>query len=687
VSTLGGEFSAYLPENPALADLQGAIVRLRGVCAVLTNANGDLTEVRLWTQDPEAVLVDEPRPADPFTTPVQTISGLRQSPIAQLADHRVRLAGHVLLHEPNRYLYLEDEGGGLFVLTRQEGSLRPGEQVEVVGFAGREGNRLVLRDALWRPSGPSPAPAPQSLASTSPVQPALDARLVALDATLRQAVSEGAQARLTLEAGDVVFDAVLHDLAGWRAPAPGSRLRVTGVYTVEFDEYRRPHGFRLELRSAADVAVLGLPPWWTARRTGYAVAGLTAFTAFIVMWTIVLRRRVQAQTAQIRQQLEREARMQTELERTSRLESLGVLAGGIAHDFNNLLTAIMGNLSLAAMDARVMALAGDCIGEANRATRRARDITQQLLTFAKGGDPVRTAVALPEIVRETANFALHGSNVRLDLVCPEDLPPGNVDGGQISRVIHNLVVNSVQAMLAGGTVTIDLQEVQVAAGEILALQPGRYIRISVADTGPGIPPEILPRIFDPYFSTKASNQNSGLGLASVRSVVLKHNGHVDVESKLGTGTVFRIWLPVATAAPAGLAAASEAVPAKPVRVLLMDDELVIRSVAGRILAQAGHTAVLVADGAEAVAAYAKAHAAGEPFDLVIFDLTVPGGVGGKDALRELQKINAGVVAIASSGYSSDPVMANPRAFGFRASLPKPYGIAELERIIAEVRRA
>jgi signal transduction histidine kinase/CheY-like chemotaxis protein len=682
-----GEFSAFLPEDPALAALQGAIVRVRGVCAVVTNENRELMDVRLWVQGAEAVTVEEPRPADPAAVPEQTISALRQSPTTQLGEHRVRVAGQVLLHERRRYLYLQDDGGGLFVLTRQEGALRPGDRVEAVGIPGRAGNRLVLREATWRPLAAGPLPAPQVLENARVLRPADDGRLVRVAAVLREAFTEGGQARLTLETGDEVFDAVLHEIGGWKAPVAGSQLELTGVYVPEFDEYRRPHGFRLELRNAGDVRVLQAPPWWNAKRTGYAVGGLAAFTLLIIAWTVALRRRVRVQTEQIRQQIEREARMQTELERASRLESLGVLAGGIAHDFNNLLTAILGNLSLAAMDKRVTALAGDCLGEAERAARRARDITQQLLTFAKGGAPVRAAVALPEVVREAANFALHGSKVRLEMHCPAGLPPGDVDGGQISRVVHNLVVNSVQAMPNGGTVTIDLTEARVAAGEVPPLQAGRYIRMSVTDTGPGIAPEILPRIFDPYFSTKATRENSGLGLASVRSVVLKHNGHVDVESRLGHGSTFRLWLPAAATA---VAAATDMPPPsapRPARVLVMDDEQVIRSIAGRILALAGHRAVLTADGAEAIAAYTKAQEAGEPFDFVIFDLTVPGGMGGKDALQELRKIDADVRAIASSGYSSDPVMADPRAFGFHSSLPKPYGVAELERAIAEIRRA
>ncbi|MFZ5496727.1 MAG: ATP-binding protein [Verrucomicrobiota bacterium] len=689
LTTFTGEFAAYLPRDTSLGRLRGALVRVRGVCSALINPNREITDIRLWMVNREAVLVDEASPADPFTAPLETIAGLRQLNAAQLVNHRVRLGGTVLLHEPGRYLYLQDGSGGFFVLSREPGRLHPGDRVEVVGFPGRAGNRLVLREAVWRAAPPEAGQTvvPQMLADVAEPLPEADARLVRLTAGLRQATPEGAQINLTLQTGDTVFEAVLHDAAGWLSPGIGSLLELTGVYVLEYDEYRRPHGFRLELRSPADLRVLATPPWWNVRRTLAATGLLLLLVLLGFMWVVALRRRVQRQTEQIRLQMEKEARLQTELERSSRLESLGVLAGGIAHDFNNLLTAILGNLGLAAMDKRVMEAAGDCIAEAERGARRARDITQQLLTFAKGGDPVRTAVPLPEIVTEAANFARHGSKVRFDFDLPSNLPPGDVDAGQISRVVHNLVINAVQAMPDGGVVSIALAAVDLAAGEVDALAAGSYLRLTIADTGKGIPAEALPRIFDPYFSTKVRAGNSGLGLATVRSIVRKHNGHIEVESRVGQGTTFRVWLPAAPhELPSAASAAQRSSAHLPARILVMDDEEVIRRVAGRMLALAGHETVFTADGAEAVRAYAAARQSGRPFDVVIFDLTVPGGMGGKDALQELLRLDPDIRAIASSGYSSDPIMANPRTYGFKVSLPKPYDIPDLMRAVEAARR-
>ncbi len=688
LTTATGEFSAFLPAQESLRRFAGALVRVHGVCESQPDSDREGTSIRLWVPGENGVAMDEIRPPDPFSVPLENIGAIRQLPAAPALVRRTRVAGTVLLHEPGRYLYLQDATGGMFVLSRETERLPPGTAVELVGLVGRLGGRPVLREARWRTRSGLPAVTPLALDRVDQLRPEADARLVRLRAMLRQVVSEDRTARLSLQAEGVTFEGTLRTVGGWRAPEPGSRLEVAGVYVLEFDEYRRPRSFRLELRSPADVTLLAAPSWWTIRRIAMAACALVLITLLAVGWVLALRRRVREQTEQMRLQLEKEARLQTELERATRLESLGVLAGGIAHDFNNLLTGILGNLGLALMDKRAAQAVGDCLSEAERSARRARDITQQLLTFAKGGEPVRTAVALPEIVTEAANFARHGSSVRLDFDFPLNLPPGDVDAGQIARVVHNLVINAVQAMPDGGSLRLTLAACELRAGEVDGLPAGTYLLLTVADTGKGIPADVLPRIFDPYFSTKTETGNSGLGLSAVRSIVKKHHGHIEVESQVGQGTTFRLWLPAAKHEMArGTSPAAKSSAHLPARVLVMDDEDVVRRVAGRMLALAGHEAVFAFDGAEAVRAYVAARQAGRPFDIVIFDLTVPGGMGGKDALQELLKIDPDIRAMASSGYSSDPVMANPRAYGFRTSLPKPYDIPDLMRAIEETRHS
>ncbi|MES1168344.1 MAG: ATP-binding protein, partial [Oleiharenicola lentus] len=234
-------------------------------------------------------------------------------------------------------------------------------------------------------------------------------------------------------------------------------------------------------------------------------------------------------------------RLEQELVRATRLESVGVLAGGIAHDFNNILTAVMGNLTLAQLDLAPDTPAAASLQSAEKAALRARDLTQQLLTFAKGGEPVRAAVRLDAIVREMTTFALHGSQVRAAYDLAPDLWSADADKGQIGRVVQNIVINAVQAMPAGGTLRILARNAPLDATTVPGLVPGNYIQIAISDTGEGIQPEHLARIFDPYFTTKKTG--TGLGLAAVYSIVKKHSGHIDVESQIGQGTTFRLWLP------------------------------------------------------------------------------------------------------------------------------------------------
>ncbi|HEY4300681.1 MAG TPA: PAS domain S-box protein [Candidatus Didemnitutus sp.] len=373
-------------------------------------------------------------------------------------------------------------------------------------------------------------------------------------------------------------------------------------------------------------------------------------------------------------------RLEQELVRASRLESVGVLAGGIAHDFNNILTAVMGNLALAQLDVPIGSPAASQLASAERAALRARDLTQQLLTFSKGGEPVRTTVQLAVVVREMTAFALHGSTVTSTFDLPDDLWPADADKGQIGRVVQNLVINSMQAMPDGGTIRVAMRNETITAPGRPGLAPGDYCRISVADTGTGIKPEHLSRIFDPYFTTKPNG--SGLGLAAVYSIVKKHQGHVEVESQLGSGSTFRIWLP-AVRERKPPSASPLRVKDKPLhgRVLFMDDEQIIRQMAMLMMARFGLEVECAADGAEAVSIYQKAQGAGTPFDLVIMDLTVPGGMGGLEAVRRLREIDPNVRAIVSSGYSSDPILANPREHGFCGVLAKPYQLDDFTRVI------
>ncbi|MFP3869998.1 MAG: ATP-binding protein [Syntrophobacteria bacterium] len=374
-------------------------------------------------------------------------------------------------------------------------------------------------------------------------------------------------------------------------------------------------------------------------------------------------------------------RMEAELSRMEKLESLGTLAGGIAHDFNNLLTGIMGNVSLAKSEVQREGELFELLDDVEKASFRARDLARQLLTFARGGAPIRETTFISGLIRDAARFALAGSNVRCECAFEEDLRPVEADAGQISQVIHNMVLNAVAAMPEGGVIRFSGENITLGAGSGVPLEPGRYVKVSIRDHGAGIPEEHLSRIFDPFFTTR--HKGSGLGLATAYSIVRRHEGHITVESKLGAGTTFHIYLPASEKSIPEPEAEREAVSGKG-KILLMDDEEVIRTTVRRMLRRLGYEVEVAKDGAEAVEMYRKAGESGEPFDAVILDLTVPGGMGGERAVRRLREIDPEVKAIVSSGYSDDPVLSNFEEYGFMGVVAKPCEREELGEAVQNV---
>ena len=368
-----------------------------------------------------------------------------------------------------------------------------------------------------------------------------------------------------------------------------------------------------------------------------------------------------------------------------KLESLGVLAGGIAHDFNNILTGIIGNISFAQMFLDSSHKSSKPLAEAAKASQRAGELARQLLTFARGGEPVKKVTSVERIVNEAVSLMLRGSNVRADVYVSEALHAIEADEGQISQVFNNIILNAAQAMPGGGTLTVSADNETLGSENRLALPAGSYVRIVFSDQGCGITGNDLQRIFDPYYSTKTTG--TGLGLASAHSIVSRHGGTIAVSSVAGQGTTFSVYLPSTGAACAdqqvekSLPTAGEH---KSGSILVMDDEAMILELAVEMLDHLGYQATTCVNGTEAMTLYKAALESGHPYAAVIMDLTIPGSMGGKEAAQQILAIDPRACLIVSSGYSNDPIMSDFRKYGFCGAVSKPYTAGEFGEMLSSL---
>ncbi|GEM_PF-5550409 len=369
--------------------------------------------------------------------------------------------------------------------------------------------------------------------------------------------------------------------------------------------------------------------------------------------------------------------------KSQKAESLATLAGGIAHDFNNILTAILGYLSLAKTEnlGDSTKLLKD-LENAEKGALRAKSLTRQLLTFAKGETPEKKVGNIASLIRETVPFLLYGSAVRLELSIDDDLWHVQMDEGQIGQVISNLTINAVQAMPDGGTIRVTGENASLDKKNPLSIPAGKYIKISFQDTGTGIPKSMLSKIFDPYFTTKETG--SGLGLATSISIIKRHNGTITVDSTPGTGSNFTLYLPASSQKIEESIVDYPTVSPGKGKILVMDDEEYVQSFAYSALTNLGYDVKIARDGNQTINLYREALAEKIPFDVVIIDLTIPGGMGGKETIRRLRELDPDVTAVVSSGYSTNPILANYRAYGFDAILEKPYRINDLSEVLKKV---
>ena len=683
VTTPEGSFVAKFKLPFTFTASPGARIHADGVCDIVLDPVSLETTVTVLVPGPQYLAVEEEPPGNLFDLPLRRVSDLAQ--IGGTSDLlRVRVAGMVRHVVAGQSVYLEEGSRSLLVLSRESEGLSTGEHIEAVGVLGQEGARTVLRDAVFRRvTGGTEAPA-IFMANPRQLAPGADYRLVRVRGTLTDVFRGAGNTRLTLEQGGATFDASLDQSAG-SAPldlAIGSGLEVTGIYQLIFDDFRRPRAFQMLLRSPADVKVIESARFWTIRRSLTAASILGGCVILGLIWIATLRRRVRIQTDEIRVHAEEKVRLEAEVQRAARLESLGRLAGGIAHEYNNLLTVITGNLSLMKLNPVVMAEEGDQVLEIEKGARRARDVSRRLLTFSVGGEPVLSVTDLAGVVKEAAERAARGAKARCSYSIVPDLKTAAADSEQIAQAVEIIVRGAAHAMPEGGTIQISLANIEIAP-ESHVLPAGSYVQTSIADAGEAISAEELQRIFDPFSSTR--RDNSGVDLSTAYSIIKKHHGHLEAKSGAGFGVVFTFWLPVAgerketAPAAAGVGPISELASAP--RVLLMDDEESIRRISSKVLNRLGLESVAVADGSSALKEFSAAKESGKPFSLLVFDLTVPEGLGGLATIEAIRKTDARTPAIVCSGYSSDPVMANFEKFGFQAAVAKPYDVARFTETV------
>jgi len=375
-------------------------------------------------------------------------------------------------------------------------------------------------------------------------------------------------------------------------------------------------------------------------------------------------------------------KMGLQLQQSQKMESIGTLAGGIAHDFNNMLGIITGNISFALSILNKDDELYEVLSDVQESSKQAKNLTHQLLTFSIGGSPITKSSDINRLLKESAIFVTRGAKANCNFELSDDLWLSEIDEGQVNQVIGNLIINANQAMPNGGIITIRTENTEIKIKSDLPLSAGRYIKIEVEDQGVGISEKHLTNIFDPYFTTK--QKGSGLGLATTYSIIARHGGYISAYSEIEKGTIFSIYLPASSMALKETVDKEETKHEGEGKILIMDDQEPILKMVGRIINRMGYDTVSATDGSKAVELYRDAYQSGNPFGLVILDLTVPGGMGGLKTIIELLKIDPKVKAVVSSGYSNDPIMANYEDYGFCGVVPKPYTKAQLSEVLNKI---
>jgi signal transduction histidine kinase/ligand-binding sensor domain-containing protein/CheY-like chemotaxis protein len=468
----------------------------------------------------------------------------------------------------------------------------------------------------------------------------------------------------------------------WQGPysCPDQQIRYTNLPPGEYVFHAQAAGYEQPWSDVVSSGVITINrPFWRSAWFIAAAAGVVILIIFSLTSYISQKRYSRLLEEEVQKKVMEKQSIEQELQKTRKLEALGIMAGGIAHDFNNFLTAVLGNLSLLRMTPSLNPEHKEKLQSAINAAIRASSLTNQLLTFSRGGSPVREAGCMAELIIECASFYIQGTNIQIKYNLSDDLWPVEMDYTQMSQVINNILLNAKESMPDGGTIQIEGKNLARAPSQ---LGQGRYIKIEIKDEGEGIPKKDLDRVFDPYYSTK--KRGHGLGLATSYSIVSKHDGLLTIDSEVGKGTTVSIYLPATDKKIVEPQTAEEPKASAGGKILVMDDNDDVRKTTKGLLQQLGYTVETSSEGGEAIRLYKESLRNESPFNAVVLDLTVPGGMGGRETLKHLLKIDPEVKAIVASGYSNDDVMANYSQYGFHASLNKPFVFEQLRDTLNSV---
>lgn len=672
-------------------------LRLRGVCGVRINANRQLVGILIHVPRWSEVDVLEASPPDPFSVTARPIGELLRFKAQDNPGQRVKVKGVITLVRPGGELFMQDGTGGLALQVGSTNQARFGDQVEALGFPALGAYNPVLEGAQTRITGTRAPPPPIPTTATGLLRGTNDAELVSIQARFLGRRTAANRAELALQADDVVFDAVLERLGAagkFRDLQAGSLLELTGVCTVQANEWREVRSFRMFLRSIADVKVLQSPPWWSLKRV-LVLLGLAAGGGLgAAGWAVLLRRRVGEQTRVIEGELKREAALEqryrdleVQLRHAQKMESVGQLAAGIAHDYNNILTVVKGNLGFLEASFKGSPDMREALEEISTATDRAVNLTRQLLAFSRRQVIQACVLDINTLVTNLARMLhrLLGETIVLRLDLQERLPAIEADPGMIEQVICNFVVNARDAMSNGGRLTISTATLRVDETHQQRnseAHPGDHVCLTVTDTGSGMDALVLQHLFEPFFTTKTAGKGTGLGLATAFGIVKQHSGWIEVESQVGTGTAIKVFLPVCNRPVEATQAPAPATPIQPGTgtVLVAEDEKALRIVARRTLQRAGYEVFDAASGAEALTVWADHK---EKIDLLFTDMVMPGGMSGRELALKLQSEKPSLKVIYTSGYSAELIGQDSDWARGACVLSKPFDPSNLVKTVKE----